>query len=850
MATERPIQYVTNARTLRKPREVNPGGSQKDFFKGKNQDFQRHRDKLASSLSEISSQLATEHAAFHGVGYVEVRLAREAWAKSHRPIDKLFTSKRAVLAGSADIAELLFRIDAKKLDEVAEVVKSAQSEPTVKENSETKKKIEVVSEVRSETGAIETVALWGSTERAVPSVEDAIAYMKKHGLAASYRVELFERVGRPVYNENIQRRDPLVLDFWKRLKRLAAELPMAMSLLPYKDSQHPIVGLTLLSGEPRLVVVRERELVGNRELLGTQPNFVQQHHVKLLRFLSGHPLVKSVDLPGAFELPAEETFVTSKATDASAAIRMMSVKSALRRGTGPGANAYPLVCVVDGGISKQFNPWIVYEYRAKLKHDESHGSNIASLLVLGKTLNPALEDYLEDDGCLLIDMALQPQSANPTLYPAGALSLLDLLDAQLKDVKKSMPLRVINFSLNVERVPEGKKASETARRLDEIARKHDVIFVVSAGNADGANMRPEWPSSTTTALQQLASAAGDRLYEPADTLFNVSVAALNALGTAPAISKAPARYSRRGGNLRVVKPDFAHIGGTHARNRNTGLSAMDASGGVRYVCGTSYSAPFIAKTLAALDRALDYRAPREVLLALLYHHASVHDPLAHKDLISQARQLVGFGLPLTSEQILRNSSSSYTFVFYERLKVDECLQREFTWPKSLVSAGGKCSGKVRATLVSSPPLAHRFGAEAARVNVDFDLQQATGKRTKKGRQSFEGRVKAVALANLKGGTADQEARKVLAGLKWSPVKVYEGDLEDEGVSSTFRLNVGYLERDRRQNIPDDGVPVAIVVTVEDKDGKAPVYNEMHATLGAAGLKLNDIRAALRAIVKS
>lgn len=138
----------------------------------------------------------------------------------------------------------------------------------------------------------------------------------------------------------------------------------------------------------------------------------------------------------------------------------------MRRGTGPGANAYPLVCVVDGGVSKQFSPWIVYQYRAELKHDESHGSNIASLLVLGKTLNPSLEHYLEDDGWLLIDMALQPQSANPTLYPAGALSLLDLLDAQLKDVKKLMPFRVINFRLNVEPVPEGKKASETARRLD------------------------------------------------------------------------------------------------------------------------------------------------------------------------------------------------------------------------------------------------------------------------------------------------------------------------------------------------------------------------------------------------
>lgn len=841
---------MTNPGALRKPREVNPGGNQKDFFKGKNDEFVRHRDELASSLGRISAQLAEEHAGFHGVGYVEVRLAREAWAKSHRPVDKLFTSKRAVLAGSTDIADLVFRIDAARLSEVAKTVKSAQDKPRVKENPDTHKRVEVVSEVRSETGAIETVKLWDAAQRAVPTVEEAISYMKEHGLAASYRVELFERVGRPVYNENADRRDPLVLDFWRRLKRLAKDLPLAMSLLPFKDSQHPVIGLTLLDGEPRLAVVRERNLVGNRKLLGAQPNFSHEVHVQLLRFLAGHPLVRTVELPGAFDTPSDESFVPSKAGSASNAVKVPSLSKALRRRMGAGSQDYPLVCIVDGGVSNQFKPWVVHEHREKMARDESHGTNIASLLVAGKTLNPSLADYLEDDGCLLVDMALQPQSPNPTLYPAGALSLLDLLDAQLRELKRHMPLRVINFSLNVARTTDGRKSSETARRLDEIARKHDVIFVVSAGNAERADMRNEWPANTTKALQDLASATGDRLYEPADTLFNISVAALNGLGTAPAIDKAPARYSRRGGNLRAVKPDFAHIGGTYARSKSTGLRAMDAGGDVRYVSGTSYSAPFIAKTLAALDLALGYRAPREVLLALLYHNAVVHEPLSHKDLVSQARQLVGFGLPQTSEQILGNTASSYTFVFFERLKVNDCFQQEFTWPKSLVSAGGRCSGRVRATLVSSPPLAHRFGAEAARVNVDFHLQQANGKTTKRGRQSFEGRVKAVHFANQGSGKADQEAKRVLAGLKWSPVKVYEGDLDQEGVSSTFRLNVEYLERDRRQNIPDEGIPVAVVVTIEDKNGKAPVYNEMHATLGVAGLKLNDIRTGLRAILKN
>jgi hypothetical protein len=842
MERTKSIQFITNSRQLRRNREVNAGGSQKDFFKGRDKDFVRHRNAIASDLSSISERLRTEHARFNGEGYVEVRLTREAWAKSHRPVDKLFSSKRATLVGGADIADLVFRVSSASLEQVANSVMSAEDEPEQKIDKRSGERKPVISELRSETGAIEAVVLWGGEQRAVPSPDEAIAYFRVHGLAACYRIELFDRIGRPAAAEDRAKRAPLASDFWARIKQLSQLVGIAVTLLPLSESDHPVIGITLLAGEPRLLVTRDRALINNPNIAKAQ-NFDKEAHGRLLRLLAAHPLVRSVELPGVFEVQAEE-FTQSRVSARSRAGRAPAAAAILRRPSFMSDDSrYPLVAVVDGGISGKFDRWVAHRYAGSSVLDESHGSGVASLLVAGKALNPGLSTFLEEDGCLLIDLALQPGSPNPTLYPAGAISLLDHLELQLREITKQYPLRVINFSLNVERIAEGRKASETARRLDEIARKHDVIFVVSAGNARGAEMRKEWPKSTTSALQNLASAGGDRLYEPADTICNVSVAAVNSLNVRNAVDKAPARYSRRGLNLRAAKPDFAHIGGTYGSpGAPTGLVAYDEGGTERFVSGTSYAAPLVAKTLASLDRALDYVAPREVLLALLYHNAEVHDPLLHKDLISQARQLVGFGIPRPSADILAESAASFTFVFFEHLSENECFKREFTWPASLVKPGGKCSGRIRATLVSSPPLIYRFGAEAARVNVDFYLRQANGKARKDGSPSFEGRVKALRAGNTRG--SDEEGR-IGVGLKWSPVKAYEGILDETGVSSTFQLSVEYLERDRRQNIPDAGIPVAVVVTIDDPSGMAPVNNEMYASLNRSGLRLNDIRNALR-----
>lgn len=66
--------------------------------------------------------------------------------------------------------------------------------------------------------------------------------------------------------------------------------------------------------------------------------------------------------------------------------------------------------------------------------------------------------------------------------------------------------------------------------------------------------------------------------------------------------------------------------------------------------------------------------------------------------------------------------NSITLVFANRITTGRKLSFNFAWPACLVK-NGKCTGKARLTIVSTPPLDYKYGSEFIRVNVDARLRQ-------------------------------------------------------------------------------------------------------------------------------
>ncbi|QWE98158.1 S8 family peptidase [Cupriavidus sp. EM10] len=409
-------------------------------------------------------------------------------------------------------------------------------------------------------------------------------------------------------------------------------------------------GFAILDGFARLDQVGEQ--------LKVDGDFSLDAHKELLHLLGEHPNVRSVAVPSVL---FADRISTLEAAAAGQRIQRRSTVISLTPAKLPppakGAS-YPTVAVVDGGIAAKFRPWIKGTY-GDIPEDErdlEHGTNIAGLLVAAQSLNSGYVQRFEEDGCWLIDIAIHPTDEYAgDYYENGSAKFLDALESIVAQCKAEHGVRVFNFSLNNRTDVLPNQFSDEGMRLDAIARRHDVFFVISAGNAKEADARPQWDSRPFSAALQLSEVRTDTLWGPADSLVNVSVGATNGAGVQGCIVDAPARYSRRGPGVRgSIKPDVCHIGGADRDgDPNTGLMSVSKEGMLAAVKGTSMAAPLAAKTLAALDLEMGGHAPREVVQAVYLHNTYFAPPLTGMQAKRTARHLVGFGYPRPSAQTLQ-----------------------------------------------------------------------------------------------------------------------------------------------------------------------------------------------------
>jgi hypothetical protein len=395
------------------------------------------------------------------------------------------------------------------------------------------------------------------------------------------------------------------------------------------------------------------------------------------------------------------------------------------------------------------------------------------------------------------------------------------------------------MSLNLESPVADESYGAVAEILDEIADEHDVLFVISAGNLKSSDWRQSWPSDASAALRILASrTAPETLLQPAESARCLSVGAVNPPGIAPHIAGAPTCYSRRGPGMRVgMKPDLAHFGGAPPNgHRRTGLTSCDSSGARIDDLGTSYASPLVAKSAASLESQVIGALPPNTINALLVHNAALPTILNHATLHEVARQFVGFGVPAESPTMLETPDHQITLVFSDIIRRSHELQFTFTWPSSLVREGtGACIGRVKMTLAYRPPLDARFGSEFVRVNLDAHLRQED-------KESWTGRLRQMLIPKSGGST---EAELIRHGLKWWPLKTYEGIFpRGKGSSSNWCLVVQPILR-AGEKFPTAGVPFTVVLSISGITQKEPVFNEMRTHLLARNVQIHDIRTAVQ-----
>lgn len=808
-----PIQIVLNSSDYVTIWERQGGGANRDFYEGRDVDFRNHVNLIEEQLSTIES---FQNKNANKVSYAKVKLKSNALAKSHRPTTKLFKKDIAPIVGAGSLGELLVELSESSIS----ILKSKLSTCELETNYQIKnnKRVATPSRLRSEIGAIDYIQLYDKSDKRDFSIQEAINWFQNEQTGGLYLIELFETpISESKWDTLIEDKFLLFDSFKKILINFEGGLIFSKILI--SEFMSPLFELKLTMDNEKIISfnrsIKDRKKIKNLKV---------SEHKKIIELLENHPLVKKISLPPIIEKHS----VKSSSDGSKIEIPVFEENK-----------KYPKIAVVDGGVSTKIGDWLLHShgYLAEDDKDTSHGTFIAGLNILGKELN-GLEVCSEEDGCQIIDLDILPNK-NFNDYYSDITDLFDELNNAVSEIKSITGARVFNFSLNIREHSSTENYSYAAKMLDTIAEVNDIIFIISAGNIDTGILRNEWSNNHIDNLTSLASFTNDTIKQPGESTRNFSVSALNPPGSSKLIPYALSNYSCRGpGSICGIKPDFAHIGGFGSLDPILGRGLYSITPDLEKTdgCGTSYAAPLVAKTLATLDSKIEGYTSRETLSALLIHHSTRPQLYQETNIKKISKDLIGYGIPSNAESMLEGDENSITLVFANRIFQSKKLSFNFSWPDCLIK-NGKCYGKAKLTIVSTPELDYNYGTEFIRHNIDAYLRQADedGK--------YIGRLEPLFSNNSISSLFEKDL--ITHAMKWSPVKVYEKEFKRGiGKTSDWRIDIEYLSREGIV-IPAEGIPFTAILTISDPTKQEPVFQQMHLSLGSLGVKTSNIQTAAR-----
>ncbi len=822
-----PVQIVLNDKDFLSVPEPGQGGPHKDFFDS-DKEFQKHRARLVTSVDRVETAIKLSG---YDSAYLKVQMREESLAKSYRPTKVVFNKSQFPCVGADNVGMLYFHASCIHLSSLRRSIHVAEDTVEERISKNTGEPYKATSRVRSEVGAIKSIEITSPFDKRAFSVMDAVHLFKDPKTVSGYLVELFETPTTNGFNDDELR---------VSLKTMLIGLGHGARTLPLQRlGRASILELQLTRSEQDAIAFLDSNFLPKEIETGWYDPKVDldpERHERALDTLARHPLVRCIHLPIQLDLANQEekaSQIVSKALN-----EKVKIPNPVQE------NHYPVVGVVDSGVGSILDSWIIdrFDYLSQSDYDTKHGTQVAGLLTFGQRINDP-DIIQEPDGCMIYDIPLYPKDdlLLRHKYPNGFRDFLQEMENAIEEAC-SRGVRIFNLSINVP--SEVQDYSPYAEYLDTIADRHKILIVNSAGNLPSIQARLAWQSRPRDVMNYLAARTeSDKILCPSESVRSVAVGALNPPRTNE-ITGAPTRYTTRGPGLRAgVKPDVATYGGT--MNESSGLFSIELAGYKVPVSGTSFAAPQVARILTNLDAVTNNSLTLETLRAMLFHHTSMPAPLQGRQIAFRkiARQFAGFGQPFASNQMLETGDHQITMVFQSRLTIVETrpsiLRFDFSWPQSLVDHDGRCSGRVRITLVSAPPLNGAYGDEFVRVNLDAKLSQMQPLITRQdGNPSYINQIKPIQ------SWGSHERALIEHGLKWWPAKQYESNFNSKGNSSNWRLQIESLVR-AEDTFPEEGVPFAVILTIEDPDGIRPIFSEMRNLLAASGAILHDIRADVR-----
>ncbi|MDH1933274.1 S8 family peptidase [Pseudomonas sp. GD03696] len=532
------------------------------------------------------------------------------------------------------------------------------------------------------------------------------------------------------------------------------------------------------------------------------------------------------------------------------------------------------VCILDSGINTN-HPLL----RSAIAESESfvegqdefdevgHGTAVAGIALYGDVEACDRSNYWRPEFWLYNGKVMRkcPDTENP-IYDEHTV------EATLTEAVEhfvGLGCRIFNLSLGNNNAPyDGSHVRGLAYILDVLARKHNVLFVVSTGNFMGASDPAVPINSWREEYPEYLLHESSVIIDPAPAMNVLTVGSIARHDAtvdsqrypeihqlSPSCENQPSPFTRHGPSVKgALKPELVAHGGNlacpvHFRNsqwktemRGLGVLTLNYQfqGNTLFkeICGTSFSAPYITYLSGRLLN--EYPdASANLLRAMLVNHASLpseiettfSDEMRKGYKVNKAtynreisRDVAGYG-QVNESDLFRSSDHCVVLMCEETIEKDACQFFELPLPASYLR-------KARGLRELSVTLAYSPAVRTTRLDylaTQISYRLVKGKSLDEVQAHFnkenqdEAETRNDDAATNRDISAQLRSRGTVQSSKWT----FKQRNPDE------KWFVVVIRQDREWNHPDVLVeePYALVVTVSDRDNEqAQLYTEIQATL--------------------
>lgn len=402
-----------------------------------------------------------------------------------------------------------------------------------------------------------------------------------------------------------------------------------------------------------------------------------------------------------------------------------------------------IVWLFDQWVADTLGFWVAITEKLVENTNNEHGTEVASKILFGKQLN---RKNMPTAGVLTLTPIVKILNIQILNSEGGVDDINHFYEQINQIITKYSTVYIYNFSIGFPQERRDWFIHMITTILDILAHKYDKIFIISAGNSDiYQSLISENNESYIDALRYVNQ---DRFHievkAPWDSINGITVGSIVEVADQTTIAKNIGEISpvSRIWKIRcwreLRKPDLVEFWSNHKYcdiatendDKDYWTLVLNAEGLLKWVSGTSFSAPIITNICAKMldffektqlhDERLDGNRLNLIKWLLLHKTSLQNEDIIREDI---ENMFYGYGQPWDIESILEDTVDSFTFIHLDKVELhNQTIDKIHTIPFQILGVDPEKELTICVTLCYNPPVHKDFPSEYSQIVMKSSIK--------------------------------------------------------------------------------------------------------------------------------